>query len=130
MTILGIGTDLVDLTRFEGVLTRHEGRFEKRIFDPSELAMADKRRYRVAFLGARFAAKEAVAKALGTGFGQGVEASQIIITGGGGAPCGATLIGAASDRAKALGVTRVWVSISHTDHHASATAVLEGRVGS
>jgi holo-[acyl-carrier protein] synthase len=70
--ILGVGTDLVDIRRIEKTLERHGERFIARIFTPVERALAERRANRVATYAKRFAAKEACAKALGTGFRNGV----------------------------------------------------------
>ena len=70
--ILGIGSDLVDVGRIEKVIERHGERFLTRIFTPVERARAERRADRVATYAKRFAAKEACAKALGTGLRAGV----------------------------------------------------------
>jgi holo-[acyl-carrier protein] synthase len=70
--IIGIGTDLVDIRRIERTLERHGERFTQRIFTPVERALAERRANRAATYAKRFAAKEACAKALGTGFRDGV----------------------------------------------------------
>ena len=72
--ILGLGSDIVDIRRIEAVLGRHGERFLTRVFTPTERAKAAGRieRVRAATLAKRFAAKEAAAKALGTGFRRGV----------------------------------------------------------
>ena len=70
--ILGIGSDLCDVRRIERVLERHGERFLDRIFTAAERAKADGRANRVETYAKRFAAKEACAKALGTGFRAGV----------------------------------------------------------
>jgi holo-[acyl-carrier protein] synthase len=70
--ILGIGSDITDIRRIEQVLERHGERFVARIFTPTERAKAEGRANRAATYGKRFAAKEACAKALGTGFRAGV----------------------------------------------------------
>jgi len=70
--IIGIGSDITDLRRIAKVLDRHGERFIDRIFTPTERAKAEKRRNRVETYAKRFAAKEACAKALGTGFRAGV----------------------------------------------------------
>lgn len=70
--ILGLGTDLVNIDRIEAALERHGGRFLARSFTPAEIALADSRpAMRAATLAKRWAAKEACAKALGTGIGRG-----------------------------------------------------------
>jgi len=70
--ILGIGTDLVDIRRIEQVIARHGERFIDRIFTEVERARAERKANRIETYAKRFAAKEACAKALGTGFRQGV----------------------------------------------------------
>ncbi len=72
--IIGLGSDLCDIRRIERVLARHGARFLERVFTPVERARAEKRTeaLRAGTLAKRFAAKEACAKALGTGFAQGV----------------------------------------------------------
>jgi holo-[acyl-carrier protein] synthase len=70
--IIGIGSDLVDIRRIEQTLIRHPERFVSRIFTEIEQAKSDRRRERAASYAKRFAAKEACAKALGTGMARGV----------------------------------------------------------
>jgi len=70
--IIGIGSDITDVRRIAKVLDRHGDRFIDRIFTPIERAKAEKRRNRVETYAKRFAAKEACAKALGTGLRAGV----------------------------------------------------------
>lgn len=73
--ILGIGSDLVDIRRVEKVLSRHGERFVRRCFTDSEIRKSESRRaagMHIATYAKRFAAKEACAKALGTGFSSGV----------------------------------------------------------
>jgi holo-[acyl-carrier protein] synthase len=70
--ILGIGSDIVDIRRIEQVIGRHGERFLNRVFTPTELARAQKRANQSATYAKRFAAKEACAKALGTGIRKGV----------------------------------------------------------
>ena len=70
--ILGIGNDILDIQRFEAVLDRYGNRFINRLFTKIEQERSEKRVLRVASYAKRFAAKEACAKALGTGISQGV----------------------------------------------------------
>lgn len=70
--IIGVGTDLVDIRRIERAIDRFGDRFLDRVFTAKERARADRRANRVATYAKRFAAKEACAKALGTGFRRGV----------------------------------------------------------
>ena len=70
--ILGIGNDLIEIPRIEKALARHGDRFTQRCFTEIEQAKSDRRFLRAASYAKRFAAKEACAKALGTGLSQGV----------------------------------------------------------
>jgi len=70
--IIGIGNDLIDIRRVEKVIERHGERFIERIFTPIEIRKSERRRLRAASYAKRFAAKEACAKALGTGMSNGV----------------------------------------------------------
>jgi holo-[acyl-carrier protein] synthase len=70
--IIGIGNDLIDINRVERVLERHGERFTQRVFTPVEIRKSERRRMRAASYAKRFAAKEACAKALGTGMSAGV----------------------------------------------------------
>ena len=70
--IIGLGSDLIDIRRIEKVLERHGSRFTERVFTEIEQAKSDRRQQRAASYAKRFAAKEACAKALGTGLYQGV----------------------------------------------------------
>ncbi len=70
--ILGVGSDLVDIRRIERALGRHGDRFLARVFTATERTKAERRANRIATYAKRFAAKEACAKALGTGFRHGV----------------------------------------------------------
>ncbi len=70
--IVGIGNDTIDIRRVQKVIDRHGARFTERIFTETEQRKSDRRRLRAASYAKRFAAKEACAKALGTGMARGV----------------------------------------------------------
>ena len=70
--IIGVGSDLIDIRRIEKTLDRHGARFIDRIYTPIEKAKSERRNQRAASYAKRFAAKEACAKALGTGMSAGV----------------------------------------------------------
>ncbi len=113
------GVDLIEIGRFQAVLDRHGERFLDRVFTPAERV-----RYggRVGSLAARWAAKEAVAKALGTGIGTIGWKDIEILGDGDGAPV-LHLRGPAAARAAALGLTDWGVSLAHTHEHAIAFVV-------
>lgn len=124
--ILGLGTDLVEITRMEDSMNRLGDRFLERIFLPSEIAYARSQSRPSIHLAARFAAKEAAAKAFGTGIGEllpwhGLEVGRHAS----GEPF-LRFHSAAADLARNRGVTRSLVSISHTQNLSCATVVLLG----
>jgi holo-[acyl-carrier protein] synthase len=123
--IAGLGTDVCGIQRMRALLARHRDRFLARWFDPREVAHILAVSEPAERAAARWAAKEAAAKALGTGFAGGIVPSQIaVLTTPGGAP-GLALSGAALARAQALGATRWHVSLSHADGVAVAVVILE-----
>ena len=122
--ILGIGQDLVDIKRVEEVYTRYGARFLQRLFTPLEQKKAASRVNPAATLAKRFAAKEACAKALGTGMARGVAWRQIgVVNEPGGKPT-IELTGAALERVKSMtpaGMKPV-VHLSLTDEGPQAQA--------
>jgi holo-[acyl-carrier protein] synthase len=117
-----VGLDLVDVPRFSRLLARRGDALERRLFTPAERAYAEKRRDRVDVLAVRVAAKEAVMKALGTGWGGGVKWTDVEVVGGGRAAPVLRLYGKAAARAGAMGVT-VAISLTHAGTTAAAVAV-------
>jgi holo-[acyl-carrier protein] synthase len=117
MTIVGVGVDLVDLKRFEQSLQRSPG-LRERLFTAAERALAD------ASLAARFAAKEAMAKALGCPAGLAWTDVEVV-TDESGRP-GLVCTGTVADAMAAAGAARCFVSLSHDGGHAVAVVVLEG----
>ena len=124
--IAGIGSDLVEIDRIRTALARHGERFARRILSPAEWPDWASAHDPARLLAKRFAAKEAAAKALGTGFAQGVAFHTLeILSDAAGRPA-LTLHGPALARAEALGATSWHVSISHSRDTAAAVVVLEG----
>ncbi|MGP1346075.1 MAG: holo-ACP synthase [Phycisphaerales bacterium] len=118
------GVDLVEVARFARSLDEHAGGFARRVFTPGELAYADARpRRRTEHLAARFAAKEAAMKALGTGWSGGVGFCDIEVVREGDAGPALALHAGAAAAADRLGITRWALSLSHTDTHAIASVI-------
>ena len=122
MPKLTTGIDLIEINRFEGAVQRHGTHLLERIFTASEL---DEFGESVPSLAARFAAKEAVTKALGTGIGQVTWHDIEILRGPAQAPT-LHLNGKAEDLAEELGLVTWSVSLSHTIDHAVAMVVAMG----
>ncbi|MBZ5638631.1 MAG: holo-ACP synthase [Acidobacteriia bacterium] len=124
--ILGIGFDLLEVSRLVRALGEHGSRFEDRVFTSRELADCSTRADRTQALAARFAAKEACLKALGTGWSQGLTFQQVeVIRTEDGRPV-LQLLGAARERADRMGVRRAHVTLTHQRGVAGAVVVLEG----
>jgi holo-[acyl-carrier protein] synthase len=124
--IIGCGIDIIELERIKDLIDRHGERASKKIFTDAEIEYCKaKRKYWQHFAG-RFAAKEAVAKALGTGIQDGIAFRDIEVTLDDlGAPK-IVLTGGAEKRANDLGIVKVHLSISHGEDYAVAQAIAEG----
>jgi holo-[acyl-carrier protein] synthase len=124
--IFGTGVDIAETSRIEGGLERHGERFTKRIFTPAEIAYCEKSKNRAERYAARFAAKEAAFKALGTGWREGIRWLDVeVIHQPSGKP-ELVLTGRAREVARKLRVTRMSVSLSHSDRYAVALVIFEG----
>jgi len=129
--IAGIGVDVCEIERIRHVLEAAHGvRFRNRVFTDAEQAYCEgRRRGRFESYAARFAAKEAAMKVLGTGWGQGVGWRDIEVARQRGEPPTLRLHGQAAIRARRLGMSRWLVSLSHSKTSAFAWVVAErGRV--
>ena len=124
--MMRIGTDIVECERIRGALKRHPEQFPLITFTEAEVAAApENEAARVAYFSGRWAAKEAIAKALGCGFGAQCSWLEISIRNlPGGAP-EATLSGKALETFRALGARRLQISISHERNYATAVALIE-----
>ena len=124
--VIAIGTDIVEIARIAEVLERQGERFIDRILTVSEKTLYNQSKS-VSFVAKRFAAKEAVAKALGTGIGRGVSFQDIVISNNAkGAPL-VELSNGAADVMRELGGARMLLSLSDERHYALAYAVLTSK---
>lgn len=121
--IVGLGTDIVEIVRIGEMIDRHGEAFLNRIYTPDEIRYCQKRKhYNEAFAG-RWAAKEAVMKALGTGFIRGIGWQDIeILAEKSGKPF-VNIRGGAGEHAKKIGVDNILITISHCKAYATATAI-------
>jgi len=123
--IVGTGIDLTEIGRIQQSVERYGQRFLNRVYTPAEQAYCLRKRNSAESLAARFAAKEAGAKALGTGIQHGVNWLEIEVVR---EPSGKPTLrfhGRAAEFASRLGVTRAALSITHTKELAMASVVLE-----
>jgi holo-[acyl-carrier protein] synthase len=124
--VIGIGVDIVEISRISEAINR-SSRFLEKAFTTIELEYLNERKLRPQYVAGRFAAKEAVSKALGTGFrGFGLQDIEILRD-----EFGKPLVnlkGKAKTIAESMGNYKVHLSISHSEDNAVAYAILEGEV--
>jgi len=123
--IVGIGIDSVEIERVDELVRKFGERARDRVFTPREIELAGSGAGAASTLAARFAAKEAAMKALGTGWAEGVAFVDVEIDRDAGGAPRLTLHRAAAARAAALGAARFHVSLTHARTFASAVVVLE-----
>src|SRR4030081_4050687 len=126
MSVLGIGVDLVECARIERSIARFGDRFLRRVFTDGEIEYSTSMKFPARHLAARFAAKEAVSKAFGTGIGKNMGWKDIDVRK---KPSGEPFLifgGGAEKLAQERGGNHALITLSHSDHHAVATIVLEG----
>jgi holo-[acyl-carrier protein] synthase len=121
--ILGIGIDSVDIARIEGACEKWGKRFLQKVWTDKELLYCQKKTYRFQHLSGRFAAKEAVFKALGIGW-PSICFSEIEVVNSSGPPR-VRLLGKVKKIASEKGVSSILISISHTDGRAEAMAICQ-----
>ena len=125
MSVVGIGVDLVECSRIEHSLERFGDKFLRRVFTEGEIAYSTSMKYPARHLAARFAAKEAVSKAFGTGIGKSMGWRDIDVQKKPSGEPFLVLSGGAEQLAQARRVGKASITLSHTDHHAMAVIVLE-----
>ena len=126
MQILGTGIDLVENTRIAASIEKFGDRFLHRIFTAGEIAYCSAKPKPVPHYAARFAAKEAVSKCFGTGIGKQLGWLDMEVTNDEAGAPHIILYGGGKDLAEQRGVTQVFVSLTHTDHYAAASATIAG----
>jgi holo-[acyl-carrier protein] synthase len=124
--IIGTGVDIVEIERFRNVIDKLKDRFLLRVFTPGERNFCDSHRDSIPHFAARFAAKEAVFKALGTGWAKGVTWLDVEIVRERQDPPKIILSGEALRLSEKQGVHSLHLSLSHTAHSAIAMVILEG----
>jgi holo-[acyl-carrier protein] synthase len=125
MSIIGIGQDMIEIERIRQALRRHGERFERRCYSPAEIQYCQRFKDPTPEFAARFAAKEAAAKALGTGIARGVFWRDFETLRRPGSAPTLTLHGGALEHARRLRVDRVHVTLTHSRNLACAVVILE-----
>jgi holo-[acyl-carrier protein] synthase len=126
MNILGLGFDATDIPRIKAALERYGDRFLRRVFTDGEIAYCTRRKDPAPHLAARFAAKEAGMKALGTGHSRGVLWKDLEVVRVGGPPQ-LRLHGGAAARADRMGVQSSLLTLTHSESLAMAQVLLLGK---
>jgi len=123
--ILGVGIDIIEVTRIAASHEKFGERFVNRILLPDEIAYCRSHKHPAPFLAARFAAKEAISKAFGTGIGASLGWQDMEIRRKESGEPYVVLHGKGEELFKARKAKRLLVSISHTQNYAAAMAMLE-----
>lgn len=124
--IIGHGVDIVETARIERMLGDHPERFLERVFTPGEQSDSKSSKRQPEHLAARFAAKEAALKALGTGWSQGIGWTDIEVVRAENGKPSLNVTGRAAEIAGELGIERWHVSLSHIKECAIASVIAEG----
>ncbi len=124
--VLGVGVDLTQMPRLRRVVARWDERFLQRVFTEQEIAYCRRRRDPIPHFAARFAAKEATLKALGTGLRMGMNWRELEVRRERGQAPTMVLSGRCRAIAEAKGGSRVLLSLSHDGDYAMAQALLLG----
>ena len=123
MSIVGHGIDLIECARIAKVFENHGERFLDRVLTPAEQERAKQYKDPVPFIAGRFAAKEAILKMIGTGWRGGIAWTDMeVLPDSRGRPV-VTVTGETARLAGKLGIQRILLSITHTEHHAAASAI-------
>jgi holo-[acyl-carrier protein] synthase len=125
MSVLGIGVDVIECDRIKHSMERFGDRFLHRVFTEGEIEYAMSMKFPERHLAARFAGKEAVAKAFGTGIGKAMSWRNIDIRKKDSGEPFLVFSGSADALAAERGVTSALITLSHTEHHAVACVILE-----
>ena len=123
MRVIGLGTDIVEIHRIADMIDKHAEEFLDRIFSPYEVEYCSTKKNAAQHFAGRWAAKEAVMKAFGTGFVKGIHWNEIVVIS---RPTGqpeVRLSGETERFASEMGIAHILLSISHGKEYATATAI-------
>ena len=126
MTVIGIGTDIVECLRIAQMIERHGELFLARVYTDHEIQYCSGRKAATQHYAGRWAAKEAVLKALGTGWARGIRWRDLEVRNNMAGKPSIALGGGARDMCERLGITQMQISISHCRTHATALAIATG----
>ena len=127
MDILGIGTDIIECPRIGKMIEQHGELFLRRVYTEREIRYCQSRKHAIEHFAGRWAAKEAILKALGTGWSRGIGWTDIEVRNGPDDRPQVLVCGAAREIARERGIGEILVSISHCRTYATAYALAIGR---
>ena len=127
MNIIGIGTDIVECLRIAQMIERHGELFINRVYTPTEIQYCQSRKMATQHFAGRWAAKEAILKALGTGWRRGISWRDVEVRSSPGGKPIVAMRGGTRDIVEKLGIAQILVSISHCRSHATAYALAIGK---
>ncbi len=130
MEILGIGTDIIECPRIGKMVENHGELFLRRVYTEREIRYCQSRKHAIEHFAALWAAKEAIFKALGTGWSRGVSWTDIEVRQGQNGPPRVLVCGVAKDEAIRRGIGDILITISHCRTYATAYAMAVGGSGS
>jgi holo-[acyl-carrier protein] synthase len=129
MNILGIGTDIVECPRIGKMIENHGELFLRRVYTLREIRYCQSRKHAIEHFAGRWAAKEAILKAMGTGWSQGISWTDIEVRSEENGPPRVLVCGIAKEIARHRGIADILVSISHCRTYATAYAMALARKG-
>ena len=127
MAIIGIGTDITECLRIARMIERHGELFIDRVYTPAEIKYCQSRKQATQHYTGRWAAKEAILKALGTGWRKGISWRDVEVRNEPGGKPVVAFRGGAKEVVEQLGITDIHITISHCRSHATATAIAVGK---
>ncbi len=127
MNIIGIGTDITECLRIAQMIERHAELFITRVYTQHEIQYCQSRKQATQHFAGRWAAKEAVLKAVGTGWRRGISWRDVEVRNQPGGKPIVALYGGLRELAIGMGIDQIMISISHCRSHATAYAIAVGR---
>ncbi len=124
--IIGLGVDIAEVPRVRAAIERHGDRFLNRVYTPLEIAYCQRRKNRYERFAARFAAKEAAMKALGTGWRRGITWRDFEVSNATSGKPQLKLSGKAQEIYRSMGGNNIALSMTHTAEYALAEVIVEG----
>ncbi len=126
-TVIGIGTDIIECDRIEQMIEKHGDTFLKRVYTSDEISYCAGRKAANQHYAGRWAAKEAVLKALGTGWAHGIQWTDVEVVNQQGGKPEIVLAGVAQQISLDMGIKQMMISISHCKGYATAYATAIGQ---